>query len=144
MFATRSELLDKIRLGEDSFLEYKEVRFTGGNIRGPTQNELADEIATFANTRGGVLVLGVDDRTREVLGIPVARLDAVEALLRQACEDSIDPSEAPVIERMTLPDVNGEEQPVVRVEVSPSLFVHRSPAGYLHRFGSSKRPIPPE
>lgn len=144
MFATRSELLEKIRLGEDSFLELKEVRFAGGKIRGPEQNDLADEVAAFANTRGGVLLLGVHDKTREVLGIPVERIDAVEALVRQACEDSIKSPAAPVIERISLPDSAGVEQPVVRVEVPPSLFVHQSPAGYFHRVGSSKRQIPPD
>lgn len=144
MLATRTELLEKIRLGEDSFLELKEVRFAGGKIRGPEQNDLADEVAAFANTRGGVLLLGVHDKTREVLGIPVERLDAVEALVRQACEDSMKPPAAPVIERINLPDSAGVEQPVVRVEVPPSLFVHQSPGGYFHRVGSSKRPIPPD
>ena len=144
MFATRTELLEKVRLGEDSFLELKEVRFAGGKVRGPTQNDLADEIAAFANTRGGVLLLGVDDSTREVLGIPVERLDAVEALVRQACEDSITPPAAPLIERMTLPDNAGVPQPIVRVDVSRSLFVHQSPGGYFHRVGSSKRPVPPD
>lgn len=144
MFASRSDLLEKIRLGEDSFLELKEVRFAGGRVRGPEQNDLADELAAFANSRGGVLLLGVHDRTREVLGIPVDRLDAVEALVRQASEDSIKPPAAPVIERLSLPDSAGVEQPVIRVEVPPSLFVHQSPGGYFHRVGSSKRPIPPD
>ena len=144
MFPTRAELLEKIRLGEDGFLELKEVRFAGGNVRGPTQSVLADEIAAFANTRGGVLLLGVDDGTREVLGIPVERLDAVEALVRQACEDSVTPPAAPLIQRMTLPDSAGVARPVLRVDVSRSLFVHTSPGGYYHRVGSSKRPIPPD
>ena len=144
MFAMRSELLEKIRLGEDSFLELKEVRFAGGRIRGPGQDDLADELAAFANTRGGVLLLGVNDKTREVLGIPVDRLDAAEALVRQACEDSMTPPGAPVIERINLPDSSGVEQPVLRVEVPRSLFVHQSPGGYFHRVGSSKRPIPPD
>ncbi len=144
MFATRSELLEKIRLGEDNFLELKEVRFAGGNIRAPGQDSLADELAAFANSRGGVLLLGVHDKAREVLGIPVERLDAVEVLVRQACEDSMKPPGAPIIERINLPDGVGVEKPVVRVEISPSLFVHQSPGGYFHRVGSSKRPIPPE
>ena len=143
MFATRTELLEKIRLGEDSFLELKEVHFAGGKVRGPTQNDLADELAAFANTRGGVLLLGVDD-TREVRGIPVERLDAVEALVRQACEDSVTPPAVPLIERMTLPDSGGAPRPTLRVEVSRSLFVHQSPGGYFHRVGSSKRPMPPD
>ena len=144
MLATRSELLEKIRLGEDNFLELKEVRFAGGKIRGPKQDDLADELAALANSRGGVLLLGVHDETREVLGIPVERLDAAEALVRQACEDSMRPPCAPVIERINLPDGAGVEQPVMRVEVPRSLHVHQSPGGYFHRVGSSKRPIPPD
>lgn len=144
MLGTRGELIEKIRLGEDSFLELKEVRFAGGKIRGPRQEDLADELAAFANSAGGVLLLGVEDRSREVLGIPLDRLDEVEALVRHACEDSIRPPLAPIIERLTLPDSAGVEQPVLRVEVARSLFVHQSPGGYLHRVGSSKRPIPPD
>ena len=119
MFAMRSELLEKIRLGEDNFLEFKEVRFAGGKIRGPGQDDLADELAAFANSRGGVLLLGVHDKTREVVGIPVDRLDAAEALIRQACEDSMKPPGVPVIERINLPDSAGVERPVIRVEVPP-------------------------
>ena len=61
MFATRSELLEKIRLGEDSFLELKEVKFAGGKVRGPSQDGLADELAAFANSGGGQLFIGVND-----------------------------------------------------------------------------------
>jgi predicted HTH transcriptional regulator len=144
MLGTRGELIDKIRLGEDSFLELKEVRFAGGRVRGPSQEDLSDELAAMANSAGGVLMLGVDDRSREVLGIPIDRLDAVEALVRQACEDSVKPPLAPIIERMTLPDLAGTERPVLRLEVARSLFVHQSPGGYLHRVGSSKRQMPPD
>lgn len=144
MLWTRSELLDKIRLGEDSFLELKEVRFAGGRVRGPAQGALADELAAFANSTGGVILLGVEDSRREVVGIPVDRLDDVEGLVREACEQSISPPLAPIIERLTLPDIAGTEQPVIRVAVARSLFVHQSPGGYFHRVGSSKRPIPPE
>lgn len=143
MLATRSELLEKIRLGEDSFLELKEVRFAGEKVRGPAQDDLADELAGFANSAGGVLLLGVTDGG-EVVGMPLERLDAVETLVRQACEDSIKPPLAPIIERMTLPDSAGNEQAIIRLAVDRSLFVHQSPGGYLHRIGSSKRPIPPD
>ena len=144
MLATRQELLERIRLGEDSFLELKEVRFAGDKVRGPAQDALADELAAFANGSGGVLLLGVEDSRRAVVGISVERLDDVERLVREACEQSVKPPLAPVIERMTLPDGAGIERPIVRVAMTRSLFVHLSPGGYLHRVGSSKRPIPPE
>ena len=37
MFTTRGELLEKIRLWEDNFLELKKVRFAGGKLRGQSK-----------------------------------------------------------------------------------------------------------
>lgn len=143
MFDNPADLLEKIRLGEDTFLELKEVRFAGERVSGPHRDSLADELAAFANSRGGVCVLGVDD-AREVLGIPLDRLNTVEDFVRGLCLDSVNPPLAPVIERLTLPSSTGEMLPVLRVEVASSLFVHRSPNGYLHRIGSAKREMPPD
>jgi predicted HTH transcriptional regulator len=143
MFDNIADLIEKIRLGEDSFLELKEVRFAGHRVSAPHKDSLADELSALANSRGGVCVLGVDD-TREVLGIPLDRLDLVEDFVRQLCLDSINPPLAPVIERLTLPSTTGEQLPVLKVDVSSSLFVHRSPGGYLHRVGSAKREMMPD
>jgi predicted HTH transcriptional regulator len=144
MLDSPQELLDKIRLGEDSSLELKELRLAGNRVHAPSQESLADELAAFANGRGGVLVLGVEDNTREIVGIPLDRLDAVEDFVRRVCNDSIRPSLVPYIERLTLPATTGEEKAVLKVEVDRSLFVHQSPGGYFHRVGSSKRAMPPE
>ena len=51
-------------------------------IRGPERDDLADELAAFANRKEGVLPLGVDDKTRQVKGIPVDKL-TVESLVRE-------------------------------------------------------------
>ena len=67
MFEGAEELLDKIALGEDSVLELKEVRFAGERVSAPHRDSLADELAAFANARGGVCVLGVEDGTRRVV-----------------------------------------------------------------------------
>ena len=139
MFDSRKELLDKIRLGEDTFLEYKEVRFSGGRVTEPRRDSLADELAAFANSRGGVFVMGVEDGTREILGVPNERLDTAERFVHELCHDSIDPPIAPVIERLELPTTTGEDAAVIRIDVPRSLFVHRSPGGYMLRVGSARR-----
>ena len=139
MFATREELLEKIHLGEGSFLELKEVRFAGSKIRGPRRDDLADELASFANSHGGVLVLGVHDKTREILGIPEQHLGAVERFVHQLCHDAIDPPIAPIIDLLRLPAATGEDMAVIKIDVPRSLFVHRSPGGFLYRVGSTKR-----
>ena len=143
MFDNIADLIDKIRLGEDSYLELKEVRFSGQKVSAPHKDSLADELAAFANSRGGVCVLGVDD-TREILGIPLERLDLVEDFVRQICMDSIIPPLTPIIERLTLPSTTGEQLPVLKLDVASSLFVHKSPGGYLHRVGSAKREMAPD
>lgn len=141
MLDTPQELLERIRLGEDSRLELKEVRFSGDRVSAPARSDLADELAGFANGRGGVLVLGVDDRTRDVLGIHADKLDLVAQFVSELCNDSIEPPLVAFIERMRLPDTQGQLQSVLKVEVDQSLFVHRSPGGYFHRVGISKRPM---
>lgn len=144
MFDSRKELLDKIRLGEATFLELKEVRFSGRRVRGPRRDELADELAAFANSRGGVCLLGVENRLREIVGIPVDHLDTVVRFAREVCTDSIEPPLSPVIDPLWLPTTTGEELAVVKIDVQRSLFVHKSPGGYLQRVGDAKRSMSPQ
>ncbi len=144
MFDSTEELLQKIRLGEDTPLELKTVRFRGKKIDGPSREGLSDEIAAIANTFDGVLLLGVDDKTREIVGIPVDRLDAVERYVFEICEQSIKPPVTFRVFRIELPDNTGTLQPILKVEIPRSLFVHESMGGYFYRQGSSKRKMPPD
>lgn len=144
MFDNPEELFGKIRLGEDTALELKAVSFQGDRVVEPRRDSLADELAAMANTRDGVVVLGVEDKTREIEGIPLARLDALEAYVREICDDSIKPPLVIRTLRIELPDASGEPKPLLRVDVQGSLFVHKSPGGYFHRQGSSKREMSPE
>ena len=144
MFDTKAELLEKTRLGESSFLEFKEVKFKGNRVDAPHRNSLADGLAALANSRGGVFVLGVADETCEVVGVPLERLDAVVEFVGNVCMDSIEPAlEHVIVDRLLLPSSIGEEAAVVKIDVPRSLFVHRSPSGYLHRVADSKQPISP-
>ncbi len=138
-----AELLRKIRLGEDSFLEFKEVFLSGGRIKGPGREQLADELAAFANSTGGIVVLSVSDEPRAVTGIPIEHLDAVERYVSEIASDSITPPLLPLIEKLELPAADGRMRPVVKVEIPLGFFVHQSPGGYLHRVGSSKRQMEP-
>ena len=144
MFNRPEELLQKIRLGEDTLLELKAVRFRGDRVSGPGRDELADELAAIANTHDGVLVLGVDDKTRDIIGIPIDHLDAVESFVYEICNESITPPVHFRSFRMQLPDATGNLRSVLNVEIPRSLFVHRSPGGYFFRQGSSKREMPPD
>ena len=144
MLDSVQELLEKIRLGEDNSLALKQVFFRGDKVSDPSRADLADEIAAIANSGDGVLVLGVEDKTRQVIGIPVEKLDAVESYVREICNDTIKPPVVINIFRINLPDETGKLIPVLKVDIPRSLFVHQSQGGYFYRQGSSKRLMQPD
>ena len=139
-----ADLAGRIRLGEDSTLELKSIALAGGRVRSPDRREFADELAAMANGRGGTVVLGVDDQTREVLGIPPRGLDVVEGWVREICNDSVKPPLDADIRKLEMEDSNGRGVPIIRIDLARSLFVHKSPSGYFRRIGSSKREMAPE
>ena len=136
MFISAIELLEKIQLGEDSGIEFKREL--------PDRKDLANEIAAFANTDGGELIIGVDDKRtadshRDVPGIELGDLDTVETTVIEVCRDSIHP---PV--RVTTQKMKIEDKCILRVEIPRSFFVHEVDGVYFAREGSTKRRIPTE
>ena len=98
----------------------------------------------MGNGWGGTAVLGAEDRSREIVGIPLDRLDAVEAWVREICNDSVKPPLDALVRKIEVPGADGSLVAVVCIEIDRSLFVHKSPGGYFRRIGSSKREMSPE
>ena len=128
------EIKRQIRLGEDSHWEFKEIMFAGDVPKSPSRNDLADELAAFANTEGGVVLCGVTD-SGDVQGMSRKRMDALERLLTEVCTDMIKPPIRPTILRKEIED----DKPFLLVGVSQGHTQHDSPGGSYHRVGSSKR-----
>jgi predicted HTH transcriptional regulator len=144
MLDTIDELIRQIRLGEDSSLELKDLRYRGNQVDEPHRNSIADELSAMANTADGVFIFGVDDKTRMITGIPIEKLDIVEVWLRDICNGLIKPQLFCRIRKMNVIADDGTEKIIIRVDVPKSLFVHQSPEGYYERIGSSKRQMPPD
>lgn len=142
---TDADLVRQIRLGEDGRLEYKQVFFSGNRVTDPKRNDIADTLAALANGRGGTFVLGIDDETHEIVGIPLARLDAAGRWIREICNDLIKPAlDNADIRKAEVRGDDGELVPIIRVDVARSLFVHGSPGGYFRRLGDSTRRLQSE
>ena len=124
----------QIRLGEDSHWEFKEIQFVGNVPRSPRRDDLADELAAFANTDGGVVLCGVTDGG-DVQGMSREQMDELEQLLVAICTDIIKPPIRPAILRKEIE----EGMPFLLVEVPQGHTQHDSPGGSYHRVGSSKR-----
>jgi len=144
MFDNTADIIKQISLGEDSVLELKTVDFGGDKITGPHRNSMADELAAMANTHTGVVLLGVDDKSKAIYGIPQDKLDIVETWLRSICNDLVEPPLDCVIRKIPIAAENSDEKIIIRVDVPRSLFVHQSPGGYFRRIGSSKRQMKPD
>lgn len=108
MFNTHEELLRQIRLGEDSLPECKQICFRHGKVQGPSSEKMADEIAAMSNAAGGVVVLGAEDKTHDIIGIEACKLELTETWLREIMETRIEPPlQAYTLRRMELPDKHG-------------------------------------
>lgn len=130
----------QVQLGEDSELEFKEVRVKGGRVPSSMRDPVADELAAFANSPGGRLVFGVTDR-REVKPLSPDELDAVDRFVTELCNDSIKPPLDVRVHRVAAPDAPGRG--VLVVDVLQGKTVHQSPGGCYRRRGSSKRLMEP-
>ena len=127
------DIARQLRLGEDSQWEFKQIAFSGNRPRSPSRDDLADEIAAFANTDGGILLCGVTDKG-DVQGLSREQMDELERLLVDICTDVIKPPVRPTILRRIV-----DERPLLLVEIPQGQAQYDSPGGSYHRVGSSKR-----
>ncbi len=127
------DITHQLRLGEDSRWEFKQIEFAGNQPKSPNRNDLADEIAAFANSDGGVLLCGVTE-SGDVQDLSREQMDELERLLVDICTDSIKPSVRPIILRRII-----NERALLLVEIPQGHAQHDSPGGSYHRVGSSKR-----
>lgn len=128
------EIESRLRLGEDSFWEFQQVEFAGDHPKRPTRGDWADEIAAFANAKGGVVLAGVGD-DGSVAGMSRKQIANLDALLVGVGTDTIKP---PVRIQTYHKELSGGKR-VLLAEVLESDSVHEAPGGNYIRVGASKQ-----
>ncbi|MGD2085817.1 MAG: ATP-binding protein [Candidatus Aminicenantes bacterium] len=130
---TRAELLEMIRNGENSGVEFK--RDTIDN------RSMAKEIVAFANLAGGYLLLGIDD-DGSIVGVTRNNL---EEWVMNACRHKIRPELIPYFE--IIKDVEPDKD-IALVHVDRGWSVHHlwhnNHRTYYIRVGSQSREASPE
>lgn len=133
MTVTQTELLEIIRNGENSGVEFK---------RDDIQNhDLAKELVAFSNLDGGIVLLGVED-DGAISGITRDRL---EEWVMTACRDKIRPGLIPFYE--IIRDIEpGKDVAVVRVSRGFDVHTvwHNNKNTYFIRVGTQSREPTPE
>lgn len=127
------ELKRRLSLGEDSQWEFKEIVFSQSRPRSPSRDDLADEIAAFANSDGGILLCGVTDEG-VIQGMSRQQIVELDSFLVEVSSDSIKPA---VRIRTHHRELDGKR--LLLVEVPQGGSQHDSPGGSFVRVGGSKR-----
>jgi len=128
------EIESRLRSGEDSDWEFKQVEFSGDRPKNPTRGDWADEIAAFANASGGALLAGVAD-DGAAIGMSRGQIANLDALLVETATDTIKP---PLRIRTQHAEIL-DGRLVLLIEVPESDYVHESPGGTYIRVGATKR-----
>lgn len=95
---TAPELLNLIAGGETSTLQLKE------NVTNATT--IAQEMVAFCNSKGGSLLIGVSDKTGEVLGLSFQDIQRINSLLVTAAQEHI---KSPIVIKTETVDVAGKK-----------------------------------
>nr|URT60486.1 hypothetical protein [uncultured organism] len=122
---SRTELLRLIRGGEDTFLELK--------VKLSNSEKIAQEVVALANTRGGIIMFGVNDQLR-IEGVDDP--ESVQEELMRICREDVEPPLVPLIDRLAFD--NGRR--VVALEIDGKRRPYRTRDGRFYlRIGSEKR-----
>lgn len=93
-----TELLQLIGSGETSLVQLKE------NVTNAVS--ISQEMVAFANSKGGLLIIGVNDKTGDVTGLSFQDLQRINNLLTTAANDHV---KSPVIIQSEVMDVMGKK-----------------------------------
>lgn len=77
------ELIDIIRAGENSRVEFKQ------DIK--NQDSFLQEIVAFANTEGGRIIIGIHDKTFQIIGLTKEQIDDIDTKIANITNDLIRP-----------------------------------------------------
>lgn len=84
------ELLDLIQKGESSTVQFK-VRIDKKDKK-KSAYDLGTEMVAFANTKGGLLIIGIVDETGEINGLSYDELQATNQLLANVSTNNVKPA----------------------------------------------------
>lgn len=150
LYDDQAELLAAIAAGEDTLLELKAVVFKGDQVRfagaaGRAPKAIAEVFVSMANTAGGLVVFGADDRG-EIIGIDPAKRDKLEQFVVQCALDHCVPPIELALDWVMLPGADDGNRLCLKAYVPRARFyVHQTSDGrFLKRVGSHRAPIPAE
>lgn len=81
---TSEDLYKLISCGETSHTQFKQ-KFT-------SEKDIAEEMVAFANSGGGNILFGVEDKTGEIIGLSFADIQQISRQLGTAANENVRPT----------------------------------------------------
>lgn len=134
---------------ETNSIEFKGILNEGKNINGESQTvSWLKTLAAFANSNGGKLYVGVEDKTHKIVSLDHESADKQILLIQKEMKQRIEPQ---ITYRINPIAIKGNEtRYILEIEVSPSsskpVFLHDRGASlvFVRDFGLTRSAIPEE
>lgn len=105
---TAEQLKEIIRKGETSKVQFKQTFRTAEDI--------ANELVAFSNSKGGLLIIGVEDKTGKISGLAYDEVQKIGSMIGNAANDRMRPAIYPDVDTITL-----DGKTVITVEVGKGM-----------------------
>ena len=125
-----TEILEIIKLGESSKIQFKE--------RMPHPDSFAHELIAFSNSKGGIIIFGVNDKTGELNGLSYSEIQLTNQQIVNIASQKVYPPVYLTTESIT---VNNNQLIVVNVEEGMSKPYKDSNGTIYLKNGSDKRKV---
>ncbi len=126
------DLKKRISLGEDSYTQFK-VNITNSE-------KLAEELVAFSNAKGGLLIIGVDDKA-EIVGLNSNDIRRLNQLIGNVINANITP---PIYPFVSIKEINNKKILVIEIDEGINKPYSTNKGLYITKAGSDKRKISPE
>jgi ATP-dependent DNA helicase RecG len=104
------EILELIQKGESSSVQFKERIIKG---KSSDAYDIAIEMVAFSNSKGGLIIIGINDKTGALNGLSFQEIEATNGLLANAASENV---KSPIIIFTEQVTVNGQTLIVVQIK----------------------------
>jgi len=126
------DLKKRISLGEDSYTQFK-VNITNSD-------KLSEELVAFSNAKGGLLIIGVNDKA-EIVGLSSDDIRRLNQLIGNVINANMTP---PIYPLVSIKEISNNKILVIEVDEGVNKPYSTNKGLYITKAGSDKRKISPE
>jgi len=127
------ELIERIENGEDSYTQFKEQAISAKN--------LAKEFVAFSNTKGGIIIFGIKDKTGEIVGLDSQQIEDIGQLIGNTANENIKPPIHPLMQNIS---IDNKKLVIVSIREGISKPYSTGSGDYYTKSGADKKKISQE